>query len=55
MSTTVDGQGKRLLSLVEALDCAFGLERSAKFSASGINTDRFLASLHKDSLGERCA
>ena len=52
MSATVDGQGKRLLSLIEALDCAFGLERSVKLSASGINTDRFLASLHKDSLGD---
>lgn len=44
---------RRHLSLVEAMGCSFGLERSAKLSAGRINEDRFLASLHRDELGSR--
>lgn len=42
---------RRHLSLIEELDCPFGLERSAKFTSRGIDEDRFLASLHRDELG----
>lgn len=45
------GHGRLLLSLVEDLDCPFGLERSVKLAAGGINEERFLASLHKSALG----
>lgn len=49
--TPIEAQGRRMLSLVEELDCPFGLERSAKLGDGGINEDRFLAIVHKDSLG----
>lgn len=49
--TPIEAQGKRMLSLVESLNCPFGLERSAKLGDGNINEDRFLAILHKDSLG----
>lgn len=45
--------GLRHLSLVEAMGCPFGLERSAKWSDGHINEDRFLASFHRDELGSR--
>ncbi|MEP6563580.1 MAG: hypothetical protein ABJB10_00490 [Mesorhizobium sp.] len=49
--TAIEAQGQRMLSLIEALDCPFGLERSAKLGDGDINEDRFLAIVHKDSLG----
>lgn len=49
--TPIEAQGRRMLSLIEALDCPFGLERSAKLGDGDINEDRFLAIVHKDSLG----
>jgi uridine kinase len=49
--TAIEAQGRHMLSLVEALDCPFGLERSAKLGDGDINEDRFLAIMHKDSLG----
>lgn len=42
--------GLRLLMMIEDLDRPFGLERSAKLRREGVNTDRFLASLHKNAL-----
>lgn len=51
MSTTIGGQGRLMLSVIEDLDCPFGLERSAKLGDGEINEDRFLAILHKSSLG----
>ena len=49
--TPIEAPGRRMLSLIEALNCPFGLERSAKFGDGEINEDRFLAIVHKDSLG----
>jgi tryptophan halogenase len=40
-----------MLALIEALDCPFGLERSAKLGGGAINEDRFLAIVHKSALG----
>lgn len=48
---TIGAQGRRLLTLIEALDVPFGLERSVKLGDGGLNEDRFLAILHKSSLG----
>lgn len=48
---TIGAQGRRLLSLIEAFDVHFGLERSVKIGEDGVNEDRFLAILHKSSLG----
>ncbi|MGB3416081.1 MAG: hypothetical protein WBG88_12995 [Mesorhizobium sp.] len=53
--TPIEAEGQRMLSLVEALDCPFGLERSVKLGAGAINEDRFLAIVHKDSLGADAA
>jgi uridine kinase len=47
----IAAQGRLMLSLIEALNCPFGLERSAKLGDGDINEDRFLAIVHKDSLG----
>ncbi|WP_152536238.1 hypothetical protein [Mesorhizobium loti] len=47
----IEAQGRLMLSLIESLNCPFGLERSAKLGDSDINEDRFLAIVHKDSLG----
>lgn len=49
--TPIEAQGKRMLSLIEDLNCPFGLERSAKLGDGEINEERFLAIVHKDSLG----
>ncbi|MGB3901076.1 MAG: hypothetical protein WA973_21235 [Mesorhizobium sp.] len=49
--TPIEAQGRRMLSLIEAMDCPFGLERSVKLGAGAVNEDRFLAIVHKDSLG----
>ena len=40
-----------MLALIEGGDFPFGLERSAKLGDGDINEDRFLAIVHKDSLG----
>lgn len=48
---TIGPAGRRLLSMIELLDVPFGLERSIKLGQSSINEDRFLAILHKSSLG----
>lgn len=53
--TPIGAQGRRMLSLIEGLDCPFGLERSAKLGAGAVNEDRFLAIVHKDSLGADAA
>jgi hypothetical protein len=45
-------RGKAMLALIEALDCPFGLERSAKLGDGAINEDRFLAIVHKRALGD---
>lgn len=44
-------QGKAMLALIEEGDFPFGLERSAKLGDGDVNEDRFLAIVHKDSLG----
>lgn len=49
---TIGTQGRRLLSLIEALNVPFGFERSVKLGDGAINEDRFLAILHKSSLGD---
>ena len=43
--------GKAMLAPIEELDCPFGLERSVKLGDGAINEDRFLAIVHKNSLG----
>lgn len=48
---TIGTAGRRLLSMIELLDVPFGLERSIKLGQGVINEDRFLAILHKSSLG----
>ncbi|GAA2813751.1 hypothetical protein EDC40_10787 [Aminobacter aminovorans] len=48
---TIGPAGRRLLSMIELLDVPFGLERSIKLGQNFINEDRFLAILHKSSLG----
>lgn len=48
---TIGPAGRRLLSMIELLDVPFGLERSVKLGQRSINEDRFLAILHKSSLG----
>lgn len=40
--------GRALLDRVQALDRPFGYEHSAKFSASGINCDRFVISMMRE-------
>lgn len=47
--------GCATLRVVEGLDCPFGLERSVKIAPGGVNGDRFLATLHRDELGEDAA
>ena len=44
-------EGARLADLVAGLGQPFGYERSVKASAAGLQTDRFLVSLHRTSLG----
>ncbi len=41
-------QGRALLDRVQALDRPFGYEHSAKFSAAGINRDRFVVSMMRE-------
>lgn len=48
---TIGAQGRRLLSLIEAFDVPFGLERSVKLGDGDVNEDRYLIVLHKTSLG----
>lgn len=43
--------GARLADLVAGLGQPFGFERSVKASPAGLQTDRFLVSLHRTSLG----
>ncbi len=47
----IGAQGRAMLALIEQGDFPFGLERSAKLGDGAINEDRFLAIVHKDSLG----
>lgn len=46
----ISAHGCRMLAAIEALDCPFGYEHSAKFSAGGINRDRWVVSLHRSDL-----
>lgn len=48
---TIGAPGRRLLSMIETMDVPFGLERSVKLGSGEVNEDRFLAILHKTSLG----
>lgn len=43
--------GRAMLAAVEALDCSFGFEHSAKFTRFGINQDRFVISLGRGAFG----
>lgn len=52
---TIGAAGRRLLSAIELLDVPFGLERSVKLGRGTVNDDRFLAILHKNSLGREPA
>lgn len=43
--------GRRMLRMVEKMECRFGLERSVKIGDGSVNRDRFLVTLHKNSFG----
>ena len=50
-ATPIEAPGRRMLSLDRGAELPVRMERSAKFGDGEINEDRFLAIVHKDSLG----